>query len=187
MEIVERAFKGVFDVNLTPFADHRGVLTKLFNHPPFTAQGFDIAFRQILHSQTTPRNTVRGMYVQLPPYTESKMIYPIRGRLVWVVVDLRKDSPTFKRAELIELDSRVPRAVLIKSGFAHGSVTLEDDVHVLLAGDNVHSEAHGVGIAWNDPDLGIPWPLLPGVPVVISPVHARYGSLSDFCATCGGL
>jgi dTDP-4-dehydrorhamnose 3,5-epimerase len=188
MKITPRgSIPGLYDIDLAPFSDHRGVLCKLFNDPTFHEQGVDLHFRQILHSQTTPKNTLRGMYVQRAPFTEAKMIYPIKGKLVWVVVDARKGSPTLGQAEVVELEGGKPRAFLASPGFAHGSLTLDDDVHVLLAGTNTHSEEHGLGFAWNDPELNIPWPLIKGEPMPIAQHHDGYGSFKDFVAKWGGV
>jgi dTDP-4-dehydrorhamnose 3,5-epimerase len=76
---------------------------------------------------------------------------------------------------------------MASKGFAHSSLTLQDNVHVLLAGNNTHSEENGVGVAWNDPELAIPWPLIEGAPIVIAPVHAAYGSFAAFRRDVGGV
>lgn len=186
MKLTPRAIPGLFDIDLAPFSDQRGVLTKLFNDEIFQEHGAELHFRQILHSQTGPRHTVRGLYVQLGDATEAKIVYPLAGRLVWTVVDVRRGSPTFGRSDVVPLDGGKPRAFLALPGFAHGSLTLDDDVHVILAGDRGHAENKSAGFHWKDPDLGIPWPAFAGEPV-ISAMHAGYGSFKDFVAQFGGV
>lgn len=186
MKLRPRTIPGVHDVLLNPFEDHRGVLTKLFNGADFQAAGLSFHWQQVLHSQTGPRNTIRGIYVQEAPYTEAKLIYCIRGRLVWTFVDLRRGSPTFGRSDVVELAGGTGRAVLAERGFGHGSLTLEDDTHVLLMADNRHAPEHGHGIVWNDPEMAVDWPLLGPAPAIAG-TQAAYGSFAHFRDTVGGV
>ena len=184
MKLRQRRLPGLFDVVTPRLADHRGFLFKPYEITDFRDAGIEIAWEQVIHSHTSKANTVRGLYVQPPPFTEGKLVACLRGEMWWVVVDLRAGSKTFGEWEGVHL--READAILIARGFAHGCLSLSDDVDLLLLADNVHAHADYVGIVWNDPDLAIDWPLLQPEPI-ISEAHAAYPPLKDFLARHGAI
>lgn len=179
MQLKPRKLNGVFEVHHGTVRDERGFMAKLFDERSYTEAGIVRPWKQILHSHTAHANTIRGLYVQRAPYTEGKLVVPCRGSLFWVVVDLRKGSKTFGQWDGTVLTAESGVALYIERGFAHGMLSLSDHVDALLAADNSHSDEHSVGIAWNDPELAIEWPLLYPAPV-ISTAHAGYPSFSAF-------
>lgn len=170
MLITGRTLPGLYDVRFNPTVDHRGFLAKPYDELPFHKAGIDVVWRQILMQRTERRNTLKGLHIQTEPFTEAKLITPIEGRVLWVSVDLRKDSATFLRHEKTVLEPNGP-ALFAARGFAHGCLHLTDDTLLLIAADNSYSEEHGVGIAWNDPEIAIDWPLIEGLPLIIKAEH----------------
>jgi dTDP-4-dehydrorhamnose 3,5-epimerase len=177
---------GIYHIGERPFSDHRGFQTKPFNAETFEVQGFNFNWKQVILSHSTQKNTLRGLYIQKPPMTEGKLVACSRGAFFWVVVDLRTGSKTFGEWEGVHLKEDDGETLLIMPGFAHGCLSLTDHGDLLLLGDNHHSDAHGVSIAWNDPDLAIEWPLL-GPQPIISLGHAGAPSFKDFCRTVGSV
>ncbi|MDX1429061.1 MAG: dTDP-4-dehydrorhamnose 3,5-epimerase family protein [Rhodothermales bacterium] len=186
MRFEERELPGLYSVIFDTVRDHRGFLAKPFEAGPFESEGFSIGWRQVIHSHTAVKNTLRGLYVQRAPFQEGKLVTSIRGKMYWVVVDVRKDSPTFGRWESTILSGDDGQALWIERGFAHGCLSLSDHVDLLLLADNEHSDEHSVGIAWNDSELGIDWPLSGSAPV-ISEAHAGNPSFPEFKRRYGGL
>jgi len=179
VKVTERKIKGLFDVELDVLKDERGSLFKPFDTKLFQNAGFDLEWKQVILSHTKYRNTLRGLYVQASPYTEGKLVAPVRGRMWWVAIDVRKDSKTFGQWEASIICPELNTCFLIAPGFAHGCISLTDDADVLLLADNEHNHEQGIGIAWNDAELDISWPLLEKPPVV-SDEHKGYQSFAHF-------
>lgn len=187
MDIRPRAMTGLWEIFTPPAADPRGFMYKPFDASSFSGLegAFDFTWKQVIQSHTDHPNTVRGLYVQTQPHTEGKLVTCLNGRCFWVVVDLRRDSPTFGRWDGLTLDGGDGRSLLIAPGFAHGCLSLSADVDLLLLADNVHSHDHGQGIIWNDPEIGIEWPL--NGPPLISSGHAAYSTFADFRSRVGAI
>lgn len=187
IEVRPRAMTGLWEIIAPPAADHRGFMFKAYDQTAFAglAGSFTFSWKQVIQSHTERPNTVRGLYVQTPPFTEGKMVSCLRGRSFWVVVDLRRGSETFGRWDGVTLEGGDGRSLLIAPGFAHGCVSLSADVDLLLLADNLHSDAHGAGIAWNDPEIGIEWPLTGEA--ILSPGHAVFPSFAEFRTRIGGI
>ena len=167
-------------------ADERGVLTRVIADGGFALPAFADAPRQVLHSGTTRRGTLRGLHAQAAPYSEAKVLVAITGRMFWVVVDLRKASATFGGWHGYELSPEVENALYVPSGFAHGCLSLTDDVNLLILADKDYSPAHGLGIAWDDPEIAIDWPH-DGMKLLISAEHAAFAPFAAFRERYGGL
>jgi len=186
MKFVERKLKGLFEIQYEPFVDHRGHLTKPFNKQQFSDAGFGMDICQVIHSYTDHKNTVRGMYVQTEPCTEGKVIASLRGKMFWAAVDVRKGSDTFGQWDAMILSPESPKAFFISPGFAHGCLSLTDDVSLLLIADNHHAPDNGFTFAWDDPDVGIKWPLLDREPVS-SEKYDSSPSFANFCKKHEGI
>lgn len=185
MELRKRRLNGLYDVVVARLPDTRGVLHKPYESTGFAAaRGADIKWEQVIYSHTAKANTLRGIYIQPDPHTEGKMVTCLRGRMWWLAVDLRRGSPTFGQWEGSDLSPG--DAILIDRGFAHGCVSLADDTDLLLMADNVHAHDKGIGIAWNDPELAVAWPLLDPNPLV-SDAHAAYRPFAEFKAKHGAI
>lgn len=101
---------------------------------------------------------MRGLHFQLPPATQAKLISVVQGRILDVAVDVRRGSPTYGKHVATELSAESGRQLYIPIGFAHGFLTLEDNVVVTYKASDYYAPAHDSGIRWNDPEIAIPWP-----------------------------
>lgn len=131
-----------------------------FDEELFRMAGIGFAWKQENHSRSERAGTIRGLHFQLPPFAETKLVRCIRGAVLDVFVDLRLNSPTFGKWDGLELSETNKKMVLIPRGFAHGFCTLSPESEVLYKVDNVYNREHEGGLLWNDPDLGIEWPLV---------------------------
>ncbi|MFZ6725972.1 dTDP-4-dehydrorhamnose 3,5-epimerase family protein [Undibacterium sp. MH2W] len=142
-----------------PRGDDRGYLERLFCDEELAQAGWSGQLRQMNHTYTQKRGTARGLHFQLPPHSEIKLVSCMQGEVWDVVVDLRRESPTFLKwhAEVLSADNH--RSLLIPQGFAHGFQTLTDDVHMLYCHSEAYAQHAEAGISVNDPVLQIPWRL----------------------------
>jgi dTDP-4-dehydrorhamnose 3,5-epimerase len=159
MIIEETALEGLKVISPRRIGDARGFLSETYNRNIFAAAASDVEFVQDNHSMSAQSGTLRGMHFQAPPLAQVKLVRVIRGAIVDVAVDIRASSPTFGRHFAIELSAANWRQLLIPVGFAHGYCTLEPETEVLYKVSNYYSAAHERGLAWDDPALGIAWPL----------------------------
>jgi len=159
MKIFEKKLKGVFEIQLEPRFDSRGFFMRTFDDKIFKELDLDRKWVQENHSRSTQKGIVRGLHFQLPPFTETKMIRAISGEVLDVFVDLRAGSPTFGQWESIHLSEDRHNCAFIPRGFAHGFCTLTDFSEVVYKVDNYYSPENECGLLWNDPDIGIEWPL----------------------------
>jgi len=164
MEIKELNIKDVFEITLTPIADTRGFFMRTFDDKIFNAAGLNFNWVQENHSRTLRKGTIRGLHFQLPPYSETKLIRCLRGKILDVFVDLRKNSPTFGQWDSVELTEDKFNMILIPRSFAHGFKTLTDNCEVVYKVDNYYSKENECGIIWNDSELNINWNT--GVPIL---------------------
>ncbi len=154
----ETALPGVLIVDTEPIGDDRGSFAHLWNEEEFAARGLVSRFGDLSVSSNRRQGTLRGMHYQAPPFAETKLVRCIRGAIYDVAVDLRHDSPTFRRWTAVELSADNRRALYIPAGCAHGFQTLTDEAEVLYLIDAPYSPEHGRGVRWNDPAFGIEWP-----------------------------
>ncbi len=150
---------GLVVLNRKVLKDDRGFLTRLFCPDELEALGWSGRVAQINETGTVHRGTVRGMHFQNPPFAEIKLISCTRGRVLDVVVDIRRGSPTFLKHFAIELSEDNGRSLLVPKGFAHGFQALADNVHMLYAHSESYVAASEGGLNSQDPRLAIEWPL----------------------------
>ena len=149
--------KDAYIVHAKKFFDDRGFFSELFREDLFTEAG--IKFRPVqINLSYSRKGVIRGLHFQRKPFTQAKLIYCPKGKIYDVIVDLRPNSPTFKKWYGVLLSPDNLNALFVPRGFAHGFASLEEGSQVLYATDNVYSKDHDGGIRWNDPDLGIVWP-----------------------------
>lgn len=141
------------------FGDARGTFSETYNAARLAEQGITLNFVQDNQSWSALAGTVRGLHFQSPPKAQDKLVRVIRGRILDVVVDLRRASPTYGKWVAEELSAKNRRQLLVPIGFAHGFCTLEPDTEVFYKVTDFYSPANDLGIAWDDPDLAITWPV----------------------------
>jgi dTDP-4-dehydrorhamnose 3,5-epimerase len=140
-------------------SDARGYFVETWNRQVFAEAGVDVEFVQDNASFSALAGTVRGLHFQIPPKAQAKLVRIVRGSIFDVAVDLRRSSPSFGRHVSAVLTAEGGEQLFIPAGFAHGLCTLEPDTEVAYKISGAYSPEHDKGIAWNDPDLGIEWPL----------------------------
>ena len=169
---------GVHVIDADIFPDARGQFVRAWVADEFRARGLETAVSQCCVSTNTRRGTIRGMHFQTAPHDGAKTIRVTRGAIFDVAVDLRRDSPTFRRWCGVELSDRGYRSLYIPAGCAHGYQTLVDDTEVSPIGRVApHAPAHQSGVRWNDRAFRIDWPL--GPPTIINDRDRTY---PDFVA-----
>lgn len=163
MRFTETPLAGAFIIDPDPIQDERGFFARTWSQPDFERHGLDPTVLQCNLAWNKTKGTLRGMHFQADPHAEIKIVRCSRGRLLDVIVDLRRDSATYCRSFPIELSADSRRMLYIPKGFAHGYITLEDDVEAYYHVSAPYSPAHATGVRWNDPAFGIVWPLAPTV------------------------
>ncbi len=138
------------------FEDERGFFLEGFKKSDFINNGIKDEFNQDNHSRST-KGVLRGLHYQLAPKAQAKIVRCIRGKILDVAVDLRKNSPTYKQwiGEILSEDNK--HMLYIPEGFAHGFVVLSDIAEILYKASNEYSKEHDRGIRWNDPDINVNW------------------------------
>jgi dTDP-4-dehydrorhamnose 3,5-epimerase len=159
MVVEDAGIPGVRIVTPQKHGDARGFFSEVYNRTSWESADLRFEFVQDNHSFSAAVGTLRGLHFQTPPFAQNKLIRVARGRILDVAVDVRRSSPTFGKYVAVELSAENWRQLLIPIGFAHGFVTLEPDTEVLYKTTAVYSPANDCGVAWNDPDIGIVWPL----------------------------
>ncbi len=141
------------------FHDNRGWFCETFREDWFRKLGWSPHFVQDNMSWSEHAWTLRGLHAQRNPFAQAKLISVISGAIFDVIVDCRKDSPTFGMWRSLELSAEEPEFLFIPRGFCHGFLTLKPSTTVFYKADNVYSAEHEIGLRWDDPVLNIPWPL----------------------------
>ena len=179
MNVIKTGIEGVLIIEPRVFGDNRGYFFESFNAKEFTEKtGLDITFVQDNES-CSRYGVLRGLHFQLPPYTQSKLVRVVKGRVMDVVVDIRIGSPTYGKYEMCELTEENHRQFFVPKGMAHGFVVLsETAIFQYKCDDFYHPEAEGA-IAWNDPDIAINWPI-PATDVILSEKDKHHLCLKDF-------
>lgn len=164
----------------TRHGDARGWFTEVYSEPAFAAIGIACRFVQDNHSRSVPAFTLRGLHFQTMPRGQAKLVRCIRGRIFDVAVDLRRGSPSFGKWVGAELSAENGHQLFVPVGFAHGFLTLEPECEVSYKCSDTYAPAHDAGIRWNDPAIGIEWPLPPGVEPELSGKDRVQPLLADF-------
>lgn len=157
MKLEKTALEGLFLIHTDVFGDHRGWFTESYNEQKYLELGIDVKFIQDNHSFSKEKGTLRGLHFQTGTFAQSKLVRCTRGRLLDVCVDLRKESKTYLKYVSVELSDTNKLQLFVPKGFAHGFVTLEDDVEIMYKVDAYYSKEHDSGIRYDDPSLNINW------------------------------
>lgn len=177
MEFIETSIKGMFIIKPRIFGDHRGYFFESFSQRQFDEAVTPTHFVQDNESRSL-YGVVRGLHFQRPPHAQSKLVRVAKGRVLDVAVDLRQGSPTFGRYEAIELSEDNHLQLFIPKGFAHGFAVLSDEAVLQYKCDDYYAPQAEGGIAWNDPDIAIEWPI-PLHDVILSEKDKLHKRLCD--------
>lgn len=158
MRVETTSLPGVLVITPRVFEDTRGFFFESYNQEAWADHGISTLFVQDNHSRSVG-STLRGLHFQLPPMAQVKLVRCVRGAIWDVAVDIRAGSPTFGRWVGVELSAENFRQLYIPAGFAHGFCVLSDWADVLYKTSAVYSKAHERGIAWDDPQLALDWPV----------------------------
>ena len=139
--------------------DDRGWFSESFHRSRLHNIGITCDFVQDNLSSSKRKGTLRGLHCQLLPAAQAKLVTTVRGKILDVAVDIRRGSPTYGKHVSAELSAESGHQLYVPVGFAHGFLTLEDDVLVMYKVSQYYSPAHDTGIRWDDPDIAFPWPV----------------------------
>jgi len=174
MRFATTAVEGVMIVELDGHEDARGYFARTFCEEEFARAGLEMRVVQTNFSRNPRRLTLRGMHYQAEPHGEPKIVHCVRGRVFDVAVDLRPQSPTYRRWAGAELDPDNNRLFYIPRGCAHGFLTLAANSDIVYLMGAPYVPGSGRGVRWNDPAFGIEWP---ETPVEMSERDATYGGI----------
>ena len=163
MKVIETALPGVVIIEPQVFGDARGWFMESWSAKKMEDGGIHVAFVQDNHSFSAQKGTLRGLHYQLNPMAQAKLLRTSRGAIFDVAVDIRRGSPTYAQWVGVELSAENYRQLLIPRGFAHGFITLTDNVEVQYKADNLYAPDCDGNIRWDDPAIGVAWPLTPTV------------------------
>jgi dTDP-4-dehydrorhamnose 3,5-epimerase len=159
--------------------DDRGYVTEIIHEKQMDDLGIPIKFMQENQSMSLRKNTVRGMHSQKPPNAQAKLVRVLRGRILDVAIDVRRNSPTYGQHVSCELSQDEVTQMFIPVGFLHGFCTLEDNTVVLYKMSSLYVPGSECGVLWNDPDLNIKWPIKPG-DAILSGKDEKLSNFKDF-------
>lgn len=163
MNVIKTELPGVVILEPQVFGDARGWFMESWSKKKMEAIGISVDFVQDNHSFSAEKGTLRGLHYQLNPMAQAKMLRVSRGAIFDVAVDIRRGSPTYAKWVGVELSAENYHQLFIPRGFAHGFITLTDDVEVQYKADNFYSPDCDGNIRWDDPEIGVVWPISPRV------------------------
>ena len=181
MEVRSLAIEDVKLVYPRRFADARGYFVETWNRRAYEKLGIGIGFVQDNLSLSHSAGTIRGLHYQRPPRAQAKLVRAARGAVFDVAVDIRRGSPTFGRYVSAVLTAEAGEQLFVPVGFAHGFCALEPSTEVAYKVSDFYSPEHDAGIIWNDPEIGIEWPL-DGRAAILSERDLKHPRLSETAA-----
>lgn len=178
MQVDETEIPEVKIITPAKHSDARGFFSEVYKETDWIRAGLKYTFVQDNHSFSVPVGTLRGLHFQTDPFAQDKLVRVISGRIFDVAVDIRRSSPTFGKYVAIELSAYNWRQLLIPKGFAHGFVTLEPNTQVLYKVSAPYAPSHDRGLAFDDPDLDVKWPIAADS-LILSEKDKRWPRLRD--------
>ena len=157
MTVKETGIQGLVEIFPNILKDSRGWFFESYKEELYKKHGIPTSFPQENMSYST-KGVLRGMHFQVAPFEQGKLVRVIKGKVLDVCVDLRKGSPTFGKVHYCELDGERQNSLMVPEGFAHGFVALEETIFQYRC-TNIYNKPFESGIIWNDPDIGIEWPI----------------------------
>ena len=176
MKVIETKLPGVRILEPQVFGDARGWFMESWSAKKMEDAGIHVDFVQDNHSFSAQKGTLRGLHYQLNPMAQAKLLRVSRGGIFDVAVDIRRGSPTYAQWVGVELSAENYRQLFIPRGFAHGFITLTDNVEVQYKADNLYAPDYDGNIRWDDPAIAVAWPL---APVVLSEKDAAALTLAE--------
>lgn len=169
MKVIKTEIDGVLIIEPDVFGDHRGYFMETYSTKKYAEIGITNTFVQDNMSFSANKGTLRGLHFQNEPMAQAKLVSCTKGKVIDVAVDIRKNSPTYKKWVAVELSAENKRQFFIPRGFAHGFLTLTDDVEFRYKVDNLYSKEHDRGIRYDDPTINVDWgSLLAGIKPILS-------------------
>lgn len=169
--------EGLYVIEPTVFKDERGYFVETYNQNDMKEAGLDIVFVQDNQSMST-RGVLRGLHFQ-KQFPQGKLVRVVRGKVFDVAVDLRSDSKTYGKWFGVELSAENMKQFYIPEGFAHGFLVLSDEAEFCYKCSDFYHPGDEGGLAWNDPEIGVEWPLEEGVDLIISEKDQKWKGLKD--------
>jgi dTDP-4-dehydrorhamnose 3,5-epimerase len=163
---------GVAEVVPDRHGDHRGFFSEVWKASDFAAHGIELCFVQDNQSFSVEAGVLRGLHYQIPPFEQAKLVRVVRGSIFDVAVDIRHGSPTFGKWVGLTLSADKWNQIFVPAGFAHGFLTLEPNCEVLYKVSAPYSPQHDRGIRYDDPTIGIKWPIPELQPILSEKDHA---------------
>jgi dTDP-4-dehydrorhamnose 3,5-epimerase len=163
VKLQEATLAGAYTIEMDRLEDERGFFARSYCAQEFAARGLPVAMPQSSVSFNARRGTLRGLHYQAEPHAEDKLVRCTAGAIYDVIVDLRPGSPTARRWFGVELSAANHRSLFVPKGMAHGFLTLRDDTEVLYMISVPYAAGFERGVRWNDPAIGISWPLAPSL------------------------
>lgn len=157
MEVIKTELPEILLVKPDVFSDNRGWFMETYSYERYKKFGIDVKFVQDNRSRTESKGTVRGLHFQKSPKAQSKLVTCTRGSFIDVVVDIRKQSPTYKKWVAVELSEENKYQLFVPKGFAHGFVALEDETEILYKVDDFYSKEFDRSIRFDDPEIAVDW------------------------------
>lgn len=169
--------EGLYVIEPTVFKDERGYFVETYNQNDMKEAGLDMVFVQDNQSMST-RGVLRGLHFQ-KQFPQGKLVRVVRGKVFDVAVDLRSDSKTYGKWFGVELSAENMKQFYIPEGFAHGFLALSDEAEFCYKCTDFYHPGDEGGLAWNDPEIGVEWPLEEGVDLIISEKDQKWKGLKD--------
>ena len=169
--------EGLYVIEPTVFKDERGYFVETYNQNDMKEAGLDMVFVQDNQSMST-RGVLRGLHFQ-KQFPQGKLVRDVRGKVFDVAVDLRSDSKTYGKWFGVELSAENMKQFYIPEGFAHGFLVLSDEAEFCYKCTDFYHPGDEGGLAWNDPEIGVEWPLEEGVDLIISEKDQKWKGLKD--------
>ena len=184
MEVIKTDIEGVLIIEPRLFRDARGYFFESFSEREFKEKveplvGYKVEFCQDNESMSS-YGVMRGLHFQRPPFTQSKLVRCVKGRVLDVAVDIRKGSPTYGKHVAVELTEDNHRQFFIPKGFAHGFLVLSENAEFTYkCSDFYHPNDEG-GLIWNDKDINVEWPIPEGMELIFSDKDQKWGSFEEY-------
>lgn len=176
MQVTKTNLEGVLILEPKVFGDARGWFMETWSARKFQAAGLTFEFVQDNQSYSAQRGTFRGLHYQTAPFAQSKLVRCTRGKLLDIAVDIREGSETFAKWIAVELTAENKKQLLIPRGFAHGFLTLTDDVEIQYKADNFYAPTCDGNIIWNDSEIALD---LPFAPTILADKDAKAPTLRE--------